>query len=318
MSASSRAGLARRRRRESQATHPSRRRASPPRRGLARRVGRVALDYLLIAVGSVLTALAADLFLIPNHVVSGGVVGVATILHYIAHTPVGLVTLIANVPLFVAGMIWAGGFTAGMRTVFGVVVMSLAIDLLQPYLPKVTADPLLYTLYGGLLDGLGVGLVLRAGGTTGGVDIVARLFYRWWGVKFGSTILGANVLILGTAAFIFGVEPALYALIITYVSSQVVDLVQEGWSRSRSCWIISEAHEAIRQAILQQLERGVTVLHGEGGYTSQERPVLLVAVSQSELSRLKRLVEELDPRAFVIVNPAHEVLGEGFKGLVGR
>jgi uncharacterized membrane-anchored protein YitT (DUF2179 family) len=278
----------------------------------------VALDYAVIALGAVLIALAADMFLIPNQVVSGGVVGVSTILYYLIGTPVGLVTLFINIPLFIAGVLWAGGITAGIRTVFGVVVMSLAIDFLQPYVPHVTADPLLYTLYGGLLDGLGLGLVLRAGGTTGGTDILAKLFHRLWGVRLGVTLLAANVVILGAAAFIFGVEPALYALLITYVSSQVVDLVQEGLTHSRSCLIISTQHALIRQAILVQMERGVTVLHGEGGYTGQERPVLLCAIAQHEVSRLKRLVQEIDPAAFVIVSPASEVLGEGFKGLVGR
>jgi len=275
-------------------------------------------EYLLIAAGSTLVALAADLFLIPNRVVSGGVVGVATILHYTVGTPVGLVTLLMNIPLFIGGIAWGGGWKTGLRTIFGVAVMSFAIDFFQPYLPRVTADPLLYTLYGGILDGLGVGLVLRAGGTTGGVDIVARVLHHLRGVRFGTTILAANILILGTAAIVFGVEPALYALLITYVSSQMVDLVQEGLVRTRSCLIISSQHEAIRQVILTRLERGVTVLHGEGGYTGQARPVLLCAVSQHEVTRLKRLVQEIDPSAFVIVSPASEVLGEGFKGWVGR
>ncbi len=293
-------------------------RARRPWRERLLAVWRILWEYLLIALGSVLVALAADLFLIPNQVVSGGVVGVATILHYTVGTPVGLVTLLINIPLFVAGILWGGGWRAGVRTIFGVAVMSLAIDALQPYLPRVTADPLLYTLYGGLLDGLGVGLVLRAGGTTGGVDIIARVLYHLRGTRFGMTILTANILILGTAALVFGVEPALYALLVTYVSSQMVDLVQEGLARTRSCFIISTQHEAIRQAILTRLERGVTVLHGEGGYTGQPRPVLLCAVAQYEVTRLKRVVQEIDPTAFVIVSPASEVLGEGFKGWVGR
>jgi uncharacterized membrane-anchored protein YitT (DUF2179 family) len=288
------------------------------RRERWRRAGRVALDYVLIAIGSVLVALAADLFLIPNRVVSGGVVGIATILHYLAGTRVGLVTLLINIPLFVAALVWGGGWRTGVRTVFGVAVMSLAIDLLQPYLPHVTTDPLLYTLYGGLLDGLGVGLVLRAGGTTGGTDIVASVLYRLRGTRLGATILATNVLILGAAALIFGLEPALYALLVVYVSTQVVDLVQQGLARTRSCLIVSQRYEPIRDAILAQLERGVTVLRGMGGYTGEERPVLLCAVSQSEVTRLKRLVQELDPEAFVIVTAASEVLGKGFGNLIGR
>ncbi|MCD6520397.1 MAG: YitT family protein [Anaerolineae bacterium] len=279
-----------------------------------RRLGRIVLDYLMIAVGAVLVALATDLFFIPNKVVLGGVTGIATILYYLLHTPVGLVTLLINIPLFIAGVLWGGGLGAGLKTIWGVFVMSAAIDLLQPYLPSVTQDPLLYILYGGLLDGVGMGLVFRAGGTTGGTDIIARVAYHLWGIKLGHTLLITNVLILGAAVIAFGVEPVLYAILATYVSSRLVDLVQEGLARSRSAFIISERHAEIRQAILSQLDRGVTILEGKGGYTAQERPVLLCALSQAEVSRLKRLVQEIDPQAFVILFPTSEILGEGFKG----
>lgn len=282
---------------------------------ILKRTGRTLLDYIVIAIGSVMIAIAADLFLIPNRVVSGGVMGIGTILYYLVGTPVGLVTLILNVPLFLVGILWAGGLASGVRTIYAVVIMSLSIDLLQPYLPPVTSDPLLYTLYGGLLDGLGMGLVFWAGGTTGGTDIVARLFHRFFDVKLGHTLLVSNVVILGSAALVFGLESVLYAIIVAYVSSQVIDLVQEGFSRSRSTLIISDRHEEIRAAVLTELERGVTVLYGEGGYTARKRPVLLCAVSQSEVTRLKRLVQRIDPAAFVILSPASEVLGEGFKGL---
>jgi len=283
-----------------------------------RQAGRVVLDYLVIAIGSVMVAIAADLFFIPNKVVAGGITGVSIILHYLFDTPVGLITLLMNIPLFLIAIIWAGGLSAGIRTIFAVLVMSASIDLLQPYLTPVTADPLLYTLVGGVIDGLGMGLVFRAGGTTGGTDIIARLAHRFFGIKLGHTLLATNILILGAATLFLGLEPALYALIISYVSSQAIDLIQEGVSHSRSALIVSDQHAAIRQAVLDELERGVTVLSGEGGYTGQERPVLLCAVSQSEVSRLKRLVQRIDPEAFVILFSASEVLGEGFKGLGAR
>jgi uncharacterized membrane-anchored protein YitT (DUF2179 family) len=240
------------------------------------------------------------------------VVGIGTLLYYLAGTPVGLVTLLLNVPLFIVGAIWGGGIRTALRTVFGVVVMSAAIDVLAPYLPALELDPMLYILYGGLLDGLGMGLVFRAGGTTGGIDIVARLVNRFWGVGLGRTLLIANVLILGAAGLVFGLEPALYAIIVAYVSSRVVDLVQEGMSRSRAAPITSDRHDEIRAAIFAELGRGVTVLYARGGYTEKERPVLLCAVSQTEEGRLLRLVHEVDSAAFVIVIPASQVLGEGF------
>ncbi len=288
----------------------------PAEKGVRPRLNLRALaDYALIALGSVLVAAAADMFLIPNRVVSGGLTGVSTVLYYLIGTPVGLVTFLLNVPLFLANIRWGGGWRAGVKTVFAVAVMSAAIDLLRPYLPQATADPVLYTVYGGLVDGLGLGLVFRAGGTTGGTDIIARLAHRFLGIKLGHTLLAANVVILGSAALIFGLEPAMYALLLAFVSSRVIDVVQEGLSQSRSTMIICRRSNEVRAAILGQMERGVTVLHGEGGYTGEPRDVLVCAVPQTEVSRLKRLVQEIDPDAFVIVAPASEVLGEGFHGL---
>jgi len=291
----------------------------PPAAAPALAWPRLLLDYGTIALGSICVAVAADLFLIPNQVVSGGVTGISIIIHYWLGTPVGLVALLLNLPLFAANLRWLGGLRAGLRTIFSVVVMSAAIDLLAPWLPRATSDPLLYTLYGGLLDGLGIGLVLRAGGTTGGTDILARLAHRFWGMRLGRALMAMNVVILALAALYFGLEPALYALIVAFVSSQVIDLVQEGGlAQSRCAWIISRRSDEIRRAVLTRMERGVTVLQGQGGFTGEPRQVLLCAVAQAELSQLQRLIHEIDAEAFVIVTPASEVLGEGFAGLGPR
>jgi len=155
------------------------RRPGPPA-GEPRTALGIAQDYAIITVGCILVAVSADVFLIPNRVVSGGLMGVATILYYLAGTPVGLVTLALNVPLLLASIGWGGGVRAALHTVYAVVVLLLAIDVLQPYLPQATADPLLYTVYGRLLDRLGLGLVFRAAGTTGGTDIIARLPTASW------------------------------------------------------------------------------------------------------------------------------------------
>ncbi len=274
-------------------------------------------DYALIVAGAVLIALAADLFLIPNQVVSAGLMGIAMLLHYLIGTPVGLVTLALNIPLFLAMLRWGGGWRAGVRTIVAVAVMSLAVDLLADVLQPVTADPLLYTLYGGILDGLGIGLIFRAQGTTGGIDIIARLLQRWRGAEPGQVLLVLSGLTLMGAAVVFGVERALYAMLVATASSMMVDLVQQGIGRAKVAFIISTAHDQIRADILSQMERGVTVLAGEGGYTGQPRPVLMCAVAQSEVSVLKRLVGRRDPDAFVVIAPAQEVLGEGFRGLRG-
>lgn len=277
---------------------------------------RVAGEYTVIGIGAILVALGTNLFLIPNQVVSGGVTGIAIILHYLFDSPVGLVVLAFNVPLFLAGMRWGGGISIGIRTAFAVIVMSLAIDLSQPYIPEFTTDPLLYTIYGGIVDGLGLGLVLRFQGTTGGTDIIARLVKRFLGVNYGTTLLACNVAIIGSAGFLFGPEPAMYAIVLAAISSKVIDLVQEGARVARSVIIVSGNPSAIRQGILEGLERGVTVLYGRGGYTDIEREVLLCAIQRNEVSRLKRIVHDSDPNAFVIIGSVHEVFGEGFQGIM--
>ncbi len=273
------------------------------------------VDYILLVAGAVLIALGADVFLIPNQVISAGLFGIAVIFHYLLGTPVGLVTLALNIPLFLAMLRWGGGWRAGVRTVIAVAIMSVTVDVLAGRLPLVTRDPLLYTLYGGILDGLGIGLIFRAQGTTGGIDIIARLMQRHRGSEPGQVLLVLSGLTLAMAAIVFGVERALYAMIVASVSSMMVDLVQQGLGRAKVVFIISTQHERVRAAILEEMERGVTILPGEGGYTGASRPVLMCAIAQSEVSVLKRLVGQHDPDAFMVIALAQEVLGEGFRGL---
>lgn len=272
----------------------------------------VIFDYFLVVLGSVLVGIGTNLFFVPNKVVSGGVTGVAIIIHYLLDTPVGLVALAFNVPLLWLGWRYGGGMTFFIRTVIAVMVLSATIDLTAPLLTPPTTDRLLVICYGGLLDGLGMGLVFRARGTTGGTDVLARLAHRYLGVGIGQALLAMNLLIFGVAAFVFGLEPVMVALALAYVSARVLDLVQQGFSAARAATIISSKPDAVRSAILDRLGRGVTVLRGEGGFSREERPVLYVVVPSYEAGRLKRLVAEVDHDAFVAISPAQEVLGEGF------
>ncbi len=273
-------------------------------------------DYLLIFVGAVIIAANVPLFLEPNHVVSTGVTGLGMLAYYLWGWPIGLVTLLINIPLLLAGIKWGGGLRFFTRTIFAVVVYTVAIDVLSRYLSPVAADPLLYTLFGGLLDGIGIGLVLRGRGTTGGTDIVAQLMTRYHGVPFGQVLIAINGLILLSAAAVVGIVPVLYALVVNFVSGRMVDFVQEGVGYARSALIISEAHTAVRQAIFEKLGRGVTILEARGGYTGAPRPALYVVVYRTQVTQLKNLIAEVDPNAFVVVSEAHEVLGEGFRPAV--
>jgi uncharacterized membrane-anchored protein YitT (DUF2179 family) len=282
-----------------------------------RTLRRTGFDYVLLTMGATLLALNIALLLVPNKIVSGGATGIATILYYVLGTQVGTMVLIINIPLFIAGVKWGGGMRFAVRTIYATVLMSVLADLFAVWLkdvPSIT-DPLLFVLYGGLLDGLGMGLVFRGQGTTGGTDVVARLLHHWKGIPFGTTILVVNAIILIGAAAVFGLEAALYALILTFVAARVVDVVQGENNYGRAAIIISSKAGDIRASVLTVLERGVTVLEGRGGYTEAGLEVLYCVVSRGEVSILKRLVQSIDPRAFVVITEASEVLGEGFRTL---
>jgi uncharacterized membrane-anchored protein YitT (DUF2179 family) len=272
----------------------------------------VVFDYAQIVVGSILVAVGTNLFLVPNKVVSGGVTGVAIIAHYLIKTPVGVMVLALNVPLLWLGWRYGGGVRFFVRTAVSVIVLALAIDLTAALLAPPTQDRLLVICYGGLLDGFGTGLVFRGRGTTGGTDILARLAHRALGIGIGQALLGMNVVIFVAAGFIFGAEPVMVALALAFVSARVLDLTQSGFSAARSALIITGRSDGVRDAILHRLGRGVTVIEGRGGYSGEPRPILYVVVAAHEAGRLKRLVAEVDPDAFVAFTPAQEVLGEGF------
>jgi len=272
----------------------------------------VVVDYVQIVVGSLMVAAGTNLFFVPNNVVSGGVTGISIIAHHLFDTPVGLVVLLLNLPLLWLGWRFAGGMRFFIRTAVSVLVLSLGIDLSAPFLVPPTHDRLLVICYGGLVDGLGMGLVFRGRGTTGGTDVLARLAHRFLGVGVGQALLAINVGIFAVAAFVFGAEAVMVALALAFVSARVLDVVQEGFSAARSALIISQDPDAVRQAVLERLGRGVTMLQGQGGFTGEQRPVLYVVVASYEVGRLKRLVAQVDPAAFVAITPAQEVLGEGF------
>jgi uncharacterized membrane-anchored protein YitT (DUF2179 family) len=279
-------------------------------------IARILRDYVMMTIGVICIAVSVDLFLVPNDVVTGGITGMAIILNDLFGTPVGLVSLLLNIPLLIAGFRYLGGFVFGIRTIYATVVLAFAIDLLAPYVGRymqATRDPLLYTLYGGVLDGLGIGLVFRARGTTGGTDIIARFLQRWKGVQMGRSLLVMNVLVFAAAAYLFSLDKLLYALLVAFISGRTVDLVLEGASYARQAVIITAYPDRIQSTILHSLGRGVTVLEGRGGYTANERTVLLSVVAQSEVSVLRAIVRDCDSNAFVIFSNVNEVLGEGFR-----
>lgn len=270
-------------------------------------------EYMVLGIGVVLTALGLDLFLVPNKIAAGGVGGIATILYHLFGFPVGMVMLVLNVPLFAWGL-YRLGFVYGFRSLLGMIALSVAVDVMAPFLPVPTRDPLLACLYGGVLVGVGLGLVFRAKGTTGGTDFAAAILRTYLGINVGQILFAIDGLVVLAAGFAFrSAELAMYALITIFVSAWLIDLVQEGFTFAKAFLIISNHPDRVARVVLRDLERGATVWRAKGAYTGEEREVLLTVVNRAEVTRLKDLVYGVDPRAFVILADVHEVLGEGFK-----
>ncbi len=276
-------------------------------------------DYSLIVVGSLIQAVALRIFLVPAKLASGGVSGIAQIIHHYTDWPIGVMVLIGNIPLFLLGWRFLGGRRFAVRTALAIVAYSLAVDLLLllPFFPKngLTDDIFLNSLYGAVVSGIGYGLVYRARGTSGGSDILARILNHWRGVPMTQSYLMVDSVVILAAGFAFGWKEALYAIVTLYVSGLAAETVLEGGGTVRTAMIVTAKPREIASAILVELERGVTTLAGTGAYTGEERPVLYCVVSRAEIAQIKAIVQETDPRAFMVVGVAHEALGEGFKEL---
>lgn len=269
--------------------------------------------YVQIVLGCVLGAAAYPLFLTPNNIAPGGVTGIAIILNYLFHLPVGTISLLLNIPLFILGYKTMGRIFA-FRSLIATLLFSLLIDLLP--LEPMTMDPLLGTLFGGVLLGVGLGLILRGGGTTGGTDMLARVVHgRFEFITTGTFLFAFDFMVVACAAFMIGTTEALYAMINIYVSSRVIDTVMVGFGGNKAAMIISAQWQIIEQRVMKEMERGVTELEARGGYTQESRPTLLCVLSRQEVTMLKNIVEEEDPKAFMIIMDAHEAIGDGFSGM---
>ena len=267
----------------------------------------------IIALGAVIYALAFDWFVAPNQIAMGGVTGLAQIVNALVPVlPVGVLSILVNVPLFLAGWRLLGGRLL-VSSLYAMAVSSLAIDVIAWIHTFPPVDPILAALYGGAGMGVGLGLVFSQGATTGGTDIIGKLLklkFPW--LPIGKLVMIPDMVVVILAAVVFGtVNAALYGLIQMYLLSKVMDMILYGWDTSRVAYIITDRWEETVQGLLD-MERGVTLLQGKGAYTGAEKQVLLVAFRQREIVPIKRMLREIDPKAFFIVCDAHEILGEGF------
>lgn len=270
------------------------------------------IDLCGILAGSLILAAAMNMFLIPNKLAAGGIGGLGVLLFHLFQVPVGLTILAANIPLFSIAYFLLGPGVI-LQSVFGTLFFSAAIELTAPYLPVVTRDILLAAVYGGVIMGFGLGLVFRFRGSTGGTALLSLILARTTGLTTGQGLLGSDLVIIGLAIFIFGGEAAMYAALSLFISSWVIDAVQEGFSPAKAALIITTRGEALIGRLTRDLGRGVTRLEGHGGYTGEGRELLLCVVTRHQITLLKEIVHQEDRQAFVIIGNASEVYGEGFR-----
>ncbi|HJQ14722.1 MAG TPA: YitT family protein [Anaerolineales bacterium] len=285
------------------------------------------LDYFLIILAALIQAVSLRLFFVPANLASGGVTGISQLINYFTGWPIGLMILVGNIPLFVLGWRFLGGARFAVRTALAIFMLSAFTDLLVQtplFAPNgagtrlindLQGDIFLNALYGAVVSGFGYGLVYRARGTSGGSDVLARILSHYRGVPMTTSYLLVDTVVILGAGFVFGWKAALYAMIALYVSGLVAESTLEGGGTVRTAIIVTAEAKAISARIIEELERGVTMLEGTGAYTGTDRLVLYCVITRAEVAALKAIVQEADPRAFMVIGVAHEALGEGFRPL---
>ncbi|MFC1857110.1 YitT family protein [Thermodesulfobacteriota bacterium] len=261
----------------------------------------------LITIGSVLCAVAVNGILVPRGFVTGGLTGIAIGIHYLMPSlNVGWLYFLLNIPLYIVGFIYIGR-RFFLYSIAGLFIFSGAITWINVAIT--VQDNILAAMMAGIISGTGSGIILRSLGSAGGMDILSIILLKRFSVRLGSTTLAVNGSILLLAALLFSLESALYTLIFLYINSQIINLVVTGLSQRKAVFIISSRWDDISQKILKELNRGVTIIHGKGGYSGREEQIIYAVVTFRELPRLKELVRHLDPEAFVVVNETLEVMG---------
>ena len=276
------------------------------------------VKYALITIGAAIGAVGFQFFMFPNAIVSGGLIGIAQIVNRLTGLPVGAFSIVLNVPLFIIAWKQFGlGFI--ISSFAGTVLYSVFIDAAAMTNIVATTDPMLASIIGGVIKGLGLGTIYYVGATTGGVDIVARILRRRFPyINFGTLILLMDAVIIAAYAWIFKIyESAMYSLICMFVMSRAVDLVLYGLDNSNICYIVSEhTDDIVSEITLGQLHRGVTLLHAEGAYSHEEKQVIMCVIKRPQIAAIRRMVRAIDPKAFMVVTDAKNVFGKGFDSIV--
>ncbi|MBR1805365.1 MAG: YitT family protein [Selenomonadaceae bacterium] len=270
------------------------------------------LKYVGILLGCLIAASSINLFVVPSSLLTGGVTGIAIIFYFLAGLPIGLQTLAYNVPLLIASYRLLGKKYT-LDVVIGTVMFSLALDatkFLNTMLP--VDDLMLASIYGGIFNGIGYGIVFRMNGSTGGFDILGAIFKKYYSMEIGSVIFGFNCLIVAIAGVLFSTQGAMFTLICMYVTSQMTNKIIDGFNRRKAILIVSNKATDIADGIIADIGRGVTFLNGEGAYTGDPKKIVMVVVSMTQIAKIKIIVNTVDKNAFMLILSASEVMGRGF------
>jgi len=273
------------------------------------------LRFILLTVGGLVSAFGVIVFLVPSNIAPGGVSGVGVILNHLIGVPIGLFVLLGNIPIQYLGYRILGGWRVTTGTLYYIVVYSVALDFLTPFLStdNISDNTLLMALFGGIVTGIGGGLVYRAGATGGGTSTLARIVQMKFGLPLSTISLYTDGLVITAAGLVFGWEAALFAIITLFVGSATSDYVLEGPSVIRTATIVTDYPDDVSQAVFAHLHRGVTAWQGEGMFTEKPHTVLFITISRPQVNLLREIVFAVDPRAFIVIGQGHVAYGEGFK-----
>ena len=267
--------------------------------------------YLVLIIGSLIYSAGLEIFLVPNNIIDGGIVGISIMASYLTGIPFGVYMLVLNLPFLYLGYKQIGK-TFAISTIISIIALSIFSEFLEP-VPQITQDYFLAAIFGGIIAGAGVGLVIRQGGSLDGTEIKAIILDRKTSFSVGEVVMFFNLFILGAAGFVFGWDKAMYSLVTYFIISKMIDVVLKGLDESYAVMIVSDEYEEIADALMHRLGRGVTYLHGQGAYTGDDKQVLYCVVTRLEVVKLKEIALEKDETAFVTINPVHDIVGGRFK-----
>lgn len=270
-------------------------------------------DILLITMGAFIYAFGVNYFFVANKLADGGLAGISVILHYLFNFNISITYLILNIPLIIMGYKLIGGQFI-LKTFYGTAMTSLAFRVFQNYL-GVMEDKLIASIFGGLIIGIGLGTIFVGGGSSGGSDILVKILNKYFDIPIGKAFLALDFLVLSVLGLLFGKDIFMYTLVGLFISTKAIDFIQDGFDTAKAVIIISNESEKIKKEIMKETGRGVTILNARGGYTNDVKNVLYCIVGRYEVTMIKRIVKNIDRKAFMSISEVSEVLGEGFKDI---